>query len=137
MVGCEVTDNGLLDRSCGFVYIPFTCWDCSTTVYKLHLYAWYTGVVKNYLKTQQLIIILHGRVSWNGSYKSTLYILIQQILCGYNITEENHSCFNISKQYFSKDIKSDHLVGFHKCNWACENRAYLHKLHMFRKPCVS
>ena len=35
-----------------------------------------------------------------AGYKST--VLIQQILRGYNVAQENHSCFNISKWHFSK-----------------------------------
>ena len=59
-----------------------------------------TVVIKNYHKNQQWI--LHGRVSyvWNSSYKSDL--LIQQILRGYNVAQEEHSCFNVSKWHFSK-----------------------------------
>ena len=52
-----------------------------------------TEVIKNYLKNQQWI--LHGRVSYDTA------LLIQQVWCGYNVAQKNHSYSDISKWYFS------------------------------------
>ena len=41
-----------------------------------------------------------------ATYKSTL--LIQQIWHGYHVAQENHSCFNISKRYFTHSLTYIH-----------------------------
>ena len=57
-----------------------------------------TGVVKN-SKTSSKNTVQQSLL-WNTSYKTDL--LIQQIWCDYNVAQESHGCFNISKWYFSK-----------------------------------
>ena len=58
-----------------------------------------TGPVKK-LSQKPAVNTARQSYLWNSSYKSAL--LIQQILCGYNAAQENHSGFNVSKRYFSK-----------------------------------
>ena len=108
-----------------FVYIPVVCWEHSTTVcvlmaviaclqlathphphspalcpptpYKRH--PWYYRSCKKLSQKPALNTTRQSQL-WNSSYKSAL--LIQQILRGYNAAQESHSCFNVSKWYFSK-----------------------------------
>ena len=46
-------------------------------------------------------------------------------------------CYEIVGLYYGEILHCQQYVNCildsYKCDWACENRAYLHKLHMFRK----
>ena len=59
-----------------------------------------TGAVKNYFKTQLLVI--HARDSYCilRSYKTTL--LIWQVWRTYSVAQGKHNCYNTSIQYFLK-----------------------------------
>ena len=117
-----------------FVHIPVAYWEHSTTVCGLiagrahlqqahpptpitllpptHLLISNIPDIIGVLKNQQWI--LHGRVGYETLAISMLYLYSKfYVANGYNVAEENHSCFNISKRYFLK-YKWDNLVGFCK-----------------------
>ena len=56
--------------------------------------------------------------------------------------DENNVLKTFMKAYVSYKKRCSEFAEFpcmscNKCDWACENRAYLHKLHMFRKRYIS
>ena len=70
-----------------------------TYVLPFALYPWYYQGCKKLSQKPAVNTAWHSWL-WNTSYKTAL--LIKQIWHGYNVAQEDHSCFNISKWYFSK-----------------------------------